>query len=191
MPKDNIERAIKKGTGELAGENLAEVRYEGYGPAGVAVIVDTLTDNRNRTVGEVRRLFTKYGGNLGAAGCVAYLFERKGMLLFDAGTVDGDKLMEVAIEANALDVSEEGDCLEVQTAPEDFDAVRERLSGSGFEAQSAEIAMLPQTTVKLAGKEAQSMLKLFEGLDDHEDVKEVYANFDISDAELMEAAQAS
>ena len=187
MPKDNIDRAIKRGTGEIEGESYEEIRYEGYGPGGVAVIVDTLTDNRNRTVGEVRHLFSKYGGNLGASGCVAYLFDKKGLLVFDAEQVDTDALMEAAIEANAMDVVEDGDTVEVQATPEDFDAVRAALAEAGFEPQSAEIAMVPQNTVKLDGREAESMLKLFEGLDEHDDVREVYANFDISE-EIMKAA---
>ncbi len=191
MPKENIERAIKKGTGELEGESYAEVRYEGYGPGGVAVIVDTLTDNRNRTVSEVRHLFSKFGGNLGASGCVAYLFEKKGVLVYPWEGIDSDVLMEVAIEANALDVFEEGSSIQVQTTPDGFESVKAVLEAKGFAADSAEISMVPQNTVKLTGKDAQTMLRLFEALDDHEDVKQVYANFDISDEELMAAAGAS
>ena len=191
MPKENIERAIKKGTGELEGESYAEVRYEGYGPGGVAVIVDTLTDNRNRTVSEVRHLFGKFGGNLGASGCVAYLFEKKGILVYPWVGIDPDALMEVAIEANALDVFEEGSSIQVQTTPDGFESVKAVLEAKGFTADHAEISMVPQNTVKLTGKNAQTMLRLFEALDDHEDVKQVYANFDISDEELMAAAGAS
>jgi len=190
MPKDNIERAIKKGTGELEGVSYDEVRYEGYGPNGVAVIVDTLTDNRNRTVSEVRHVFGKYGGNLGASGCVSYLFDRKGLLLFDREGIDADALMEAAIEADALDVSEDEDILEVQTLPEVFEVVQQQLENQGFEAQSAEISLVPQTMVALSGKSAQTMLKLFEALDDHEDVQHVYANFDIDEKDLMEAVAA-
>ena len=190
MPKDNIERAIKKGTGELEGEQYVEVRYEGYGPGGTAVLVETVTDNKNRTVSEVRRLFSKYGGNLGASGCVAYLFEKKGMLLFDAEAVDGDRLMETAIEANAFDVVDEGSTIEVQTTPETFDEVRSGLAEAGFEPLSSEVTMVPQTTVRLAGGDASSMLRLLEGLDEHDDVKHVYANFDISEEEMVQAAQA-
>ena len=189
MPKDNIERAIKKGTGELEGEQYVEVRYEGYGPGGTAVLVETVTDNKNRTVSEVRRLFSKYGGNLGASGCVAYLFEKKGMLLFDAEAVDGDRLMETAIEANAFDVVDEGSTIEVQTTPETFDEVKSGLAEAGFEPLSSEVTMVPQTTVRLAGGDASSLLRLLEGLDEHDDVKHVYANFDISEEEMVQAAQ--
>ncbi len=190
MPKDNIERAIKKGTGELEGENYEEVRYEGYGPSGVAVIVDTLTDNRNRTVSEVRHLFSKFSGNLGASGCVAYLFDKMGVLVYTLDGVEPDALMEAAIEANALDVVEDGSTAQVQTAPEAFESVKAALERAGFVADSGEISMVPQTTVKLLGKDAQTMLKLFEALDDHEDVKQIFANFDIPDEELMKAAGA-
>jgi YebC/PmpR family DNA-binding regulatory protein len=186
MPKDTIERAIKRGSGELGGENYEEVRYEGYGPAGVAVIVEALTDNRNRTVGEVRHAFGKYGGNLGATGCVSFLFDRKGILAFEpAAAADRERLVEAAIEADALDVVEDADAVEVQTAPEQFEAVKAALEARGFVPSSAEISMIPQTTVKLSGKEAESMLKLMEVLDEHDDVKQVFANFDIAEDELL------
>ena len=188
MPKENVERAIRRGTGDLEGESYEEIRYEGYGPGGVAVIVETLTDNRNRTVSEVRHLFTKYGGNLGSSGCVAYLFEKKGVLVFDASTADHEPLIEAAIEADALDVLEEGDSVEVHTTPENFEAVRGTLGERSFAPDTAEIAMVPQTTVELEGREAESMLKLMEGLDELDDVKEVFANFDISDEAMMRAA---
>jgi YebC/PmpR family DNA-binding regulatory protein len=189
MPKDNIERAIKKGAGELEGEQYEEVLYEGYGPGGVAVMVDTVTDNRNRTVSEIRHLFTKFGGNLGASGCVSYLFEKKGVLMFESEALDADRLFEVAIDANALDVSEDGNFLEVDTEPEEFEAVKRSLSGAGFDPQSSEVTMVPQTKIQLSGREAQSMLRLFEALDDHDDVRQVYANFDISEEEMVQAAQ--
>ena len=188
MPKSNIDRAIKRGTGELEGESYDEIRYEGYGPAGVAVIVDALTDNRNRTVGEVRHLFSKYGGNLGSSGCVAYLFDRKGMLVFDAESVDADSLLEAAIEANAADVVEEGDTIEVQTAPEDLETVKRALEAASLVPATAEIAMVPQTTVEVFGKQAESLLRLMEELDCHDDVKQVFSNFDIPDETLMEVA---
>jgi YebC/PmpR family DNA-binding regulatory protein len=191
MPKDNIERAIKKGTGELEGESYEEVRYEGYGPAGVAVMVDTVTDNRNRTVGEIRHLFSKFGGNLGASGCVAYLFDKKGALIYDRDGCDSESLLEAAIEADALDVIEDPDTIEVRTTPESLHAVKSELEAQGFAASSAEISMIPQTTVKLVGKDAQTMLRLFEGLDEHDDVKQVYANFDIPEDEMLRAAQGS
>jgi YebC/PmpR family DNA-binding regulatory protein len=189
MPKDNIERAVKKGTGELEGESYDEVRYEGYGPGGVAVMVDTVTDNRNRTVGEIRHLFSKFGGNLGASGCVAYLFDKKGTLIYDRDGCESEPLLEAAIEADALDVIEDPDTIEVRTAPETLHAVKSELEARGFTAASAEISMIPQTTVKLTGKEAQSMLRLFEGLDEHDDVKQVFANFDIPDDEMLRAAE--
>ena len=187
MPKDNIERATKRGTGEIEGQSFEEIRYEGYGPSGVAIIVDTVTDNRNRTVGEIRHLFGKYGGNLGASGCVAYLFGKKGVLVFDAGEVDTDALMEAAIDANAADVVEAGETVEVLTSAESFAEVKRALEMASFTPVSAEIAMLPQTTVKLEGRHAESTLKLMELLDEHDDVKSVSANFDIAD-DLIEAA---
>ncbi len=191
MPKDNMERAIKKGTGELEGDRIEEIRYEGYGPGGVAVIVDTLSDNRNRTFGELRHIFGRFKGNIGTNGCVAYMFERRGVLEFDRASVDADKLTEAAIEANALDIVEDDDALRVQTAPEDFDAVKTALEGQGFTAASAKLQMVPGTSVTIAGENAELMLKLYEELDAHEDVAEVYANFDVSDEELLAAAGGS
>ena len=191
MPKDNVERAIKKGTGELEGEPFEEIRYEGYGPGGVAVIVDALTDNRNRTVGEVRRIFSKHAGNLGSSGCVAYLFDRAGVLEFDTEGLVVETLMEAAIDANAEDVVEDEDAVRVQTSPEDFATVKEALESAGFRPAGAEIQMLPQTTVTVTGKDVQVVLGLFEALDDHEDVRGVYGNFDISEEELREAAETS
>jgi YebC/PmpR family DNA-binding regulatory protein len=190
MPKDNIERAIKKGTGELESEQYSEVMYEGYGPGGAAVMVQTVTDNRNRTVSGIRHLFSKYGGNLGASGCVAYLFEKKGVLQYDTEGIEVEVLIDSAIEADALDVGEAGDTVEVHTDPESFEAVRDALRAKGFEPASAEVTMVPQTTVRLAGRDAQTILKLFESLDEHDDVKQVYANFDISEEEMVEAVQA-
>jgi len=188
MPRDNIERAIKKGTGELGGENYEEIRYEGYGPGGVAVIVEATTDNRNRTGGEVRHIFSRFNGNLGATGCVAFMFERLGVLEFDRGSVDADKLMEAAIEANAKDIVEETDTLTVQTAPEDFAPVKDALEAKSFTPASAKLAMVPSSTVKLAGKNAEQMLKLYEALDEHEDVSEVFSNFEISEEDMLAAS---
>jgi YebC/PmpR family DNA-binding regulatory protein len=185
MPRDNIERAIKKGTGELGGENYEEIRYEGYGPGGAAVIVDATTDNRNRTGGEVRHIFSRFNGNLGATGCVAFMFERLGVLEFDRAGVDGDALMEAAIEANAKDVIEDSETLTVQTAPGELASVKEALEAKSFSAASAKLAMVPSSTVKLSGKDAEQMLKLYEALDEHEDVSEVFSNFEISDEELQ------
>jgi YebC/PmpR family DNA-binding regulatory protein len=190
MPNVNIERAIKKGTGELGGESYEEARYEGYGPGGVAVMVDTVSDNKNRTVGEVRHLFSKFGGNLGANGCVAYLFDQRGVMLFETDRVDADALMEAAIEAGAEDLLEEGGTLEIRTSPEAFEGVKAALEGLGFAAVRAEVSMLPQMTTSIAGKHALSMLRLFEALDDHDDVKQVYANFDISEEEMRQVMDA-
>jgi len=189
MPKDNIERAIKRGAGEIEGESYEEIRYEGYGPGGVAVIVETLTDNRNRTVGEVRNLFSKHGGNLGENGCVSYLFDKRGLLVFDrTDGLDGDALVEAAIEANAQDVVELPEAVEIHTDPEDFEPVRQALLGASFEAATAEIAMLPQTTVSVQGREAETLMKLMEALDDNDDIQQVYANFDISEEEMESLA---
>ena len=189
MPKDNVERAIKKGTGELGGDNFEEVRYEGYGPGGAAVIVDATTDNRNRTGGEIRHIFSRFAGNLGATGSVAFMFERLGVLEFDRAAIDSDALMEAAIEANAKDVVEDPDTITVQTAPNDFASVKEALEAKSFTATSAKLGMVPSSTVKLAGKDAEQMLKLFEALDDHEDVAEVFANFEVSDEDMEAAAR--
>jgi YebC/PmpR family DNA-binding regulatory protein len=188
MPKDNIERAIKKGTGELGGDNFEEVRYEGYGPGGAAVIVDATTDNRHRTGAEIRNVFARHAGNLGATGCVAFMFERLGVLEFDRSAVDADALMEAAIESNAKDVVEDGDTLTVQTTPADFAAVKEALEAKSFAAASAKLAMVPSSTVKLAGSHAEQMLKLYEELDELEDVVEVFANFEVSDEDMLAAA---
>jgi YebC/PmpR family DNA-binding regulatory protein len=185
MPRDNIERAIKKGTGELGGENYEEVRYEGYGPGGAAVIVDATTDNRHRTGAEVRNIFSRFAGNLGATGCVAFMFERLGVLEFDRAGVDADLLMEAAIEANAKDIVEDSETLTVQTAVEDFAAVKEALEAKLFTAASAKLAMVPSSTVKLSGKNAEQMLKLYEALDELEDVSEVFSNFEMSDEDMQ------
>ncbi len=190
MPKDNIERAIKKGTGSGESEAYEEAVYEGYGPGGAAVLIETLTDNRNRTVGEVRHVLTKHGGNLGASGCVSYLFEKKGQIHFDCGGLDGDALMEAALDAGAEDVVETRDSLEVVTTPGDFESVRAALSSASFEPSDARITLEPTTTVRLEGKEAESMLELTDALDDLDDVQNVSANFDISDAEMARIAAA-
>jgi len=183
MPRDNVERAIKKGVGDLDGVSYEEGIFEGYGPGGVAVIVEFMTDNRTRTVADVRHIFTKYGGNLGVSGSVAFLFERKGLISFPPAT-DFDRLFEVALEAGAEDVKDEGDALEVLTDPGDFMDVREALAAAGLHFETAEITMLPQTQVQLTGKPAESMLKLMDKLEDNDDVQNVYANFDISDDDL-------
>ena len=184
MPKDNIERAIKKGTGELEGVNYEEIVYEGYGPGGVAVLVESMTDNRNRTVSEVRSIFTKCNGNMGESGCVSWMFDKKGLIIFSK-SVDFDKLFETALEAGAEDVADEEEQYEVLTDQSMFIEVRDALSRAGFVFESAEVTMIPQTMVKLDGKNAENMLKLMERLEDNDDVQNVYANFDIS-AEEME-----
>jgi YebC/PmpR family DNA-binding regulatory protein len=190
MPKDNIDRAIKKGTGEDSdAARYEEVVYEGYGPGGVAILLETLTDNRNRTVGEVRHVLSKHGGNLGESGCVSFLFEKKGSIQFDRESVsDDDALLEAALEAGAEDVEEGETSIEVLTSPSEFEAVREALVKTGFEPAAAEIALVPSTTVELAGDAAAGMLKLAEDLEDLDDVQNFYANFDISEDELARLA---
>ncbi len=186
MPKDNIERAIKRGAGETDGMDYFEIRYEGYGPGGTAVMVDCLTDNRNRTVAEVRHAFTKFGGNLGADGSVNYLFNKVGQLLFPAG-VNEDTVMEAAIESGAEDVIVEDDgSIEVLTEPDDFEQVRDGLVDAGLEAETAQITMRASTNASLEAKEAGSMIKLLEMLEDLDDVQEVYSNADISEDVLAQ-----
>ena len=188
MPKDNIERAIKKGTGVGETEAYEEVVYEGYGPGGAALYVETLTDNKNRTVGELRHALTKFGGNLGASGCVSYLFEKKGQLVFDRAGLDSDALLEAALESGADDVVEAEDSVEVVTAPASFEAVRQALAAAGFAPGSAGIVMSPASTVGIAGEAAESMLRLVDALEDLDDVQNVYANYDISDEEMARFA---
>ncbi|MBE9541594.1 MAG: YebC/PmpR family DNA-binding transcriptional regulator [Deltaproteobacteria bacterium] len=185
MPKDNIERAIKKGTGELEGVHYEESVLEGYGPNGVAILVDIMTDNKNRTMAELRHAFTKYNGNIGSTGCVAWMFDKKGLISFDKEKVDEDKLMEVALDAGADDINDEGSTLEIITDPNDFEAVKEALDKNGLQYVFAKISMIPQNTVKLNKKEAEQVLKLMETLEDSDDVQNVYANFDIPD-DIME-----
>ncbi len=183
MPKDNIERAIKKGTGGMEGVVYEEIMYEGYGPGGVAVLVEVMTDNRNRTVAEVRSIFTKANGNMGETGCVAWMFDKKGLISYDK-SVDFDALFEAALEVGAEDVVEDDDQIEVTTEPSAFIEVREALEAKGFKHQNAEITMVPQTQIVLEGKQAESMLKMMDKLEDCDDVQNVYANFDISDDEM-------
>jgi len=190
MPKDNVERAIRRGTGEGDEAEYEEIRYEGYGPGGVAVIVDTLTDNRTRTVAEVRHAFSKYGGNMGNTGSVAFMFEKKGMLVFERSGLDSDALIEAAMEADALDIVEDVETIEVHTAPERFFEIKTALEKRGFKPETAETQMIPQSTVSISGREAESMLKLMEVLDEHDDVQHVFANFDISEEAMAEAAKA-
>lgn len=187
MPKDNIDRAIKKGTGDLEGETYEEITYEGYGPGGVAVLVECMTDNKNRTVGEVRFFFSKAGGNLGESGCVSWMFDRKGSLLIDKEKIDEEKLMDLALEAGAEDVVEEDNLFQVLTEPDDFPAVREALEESGLSFIEASISMIPKNVVDVEdAKTAKGLLNLLEKLEDNEDVQKVHANFDIPD-EIMES----
>ena len=186
MPKDNIERAVKRGAGEMDGDDFFEIRYEGYGPGGTAVMVDCLTDNRNRTVADVRHAFTKFGGNLGADGSVNYLFNQVGQLLFAAGS-DENTLMEAAIEAGAEDVVVEDDgSIEVLTAPNEFEHVRDGMVAAGIESESAQITMRASTSAELGVKEAGSMIKMHDVLEDLDDVQEVYSNADISEDVLAQ-----
>jgi len=186
MPKDNIERAIKKGTGELEGTSYEESSYEGYGPGGVAVLVDCLTDNKNRTVADVKYAFERHGGNLGEPGCVAWMFDKKGLIVIEKNQVDEEKLLDLALEAGAEDVNDEEGEFEVITDPADFEAVKEVIEAANIPYTLAEISMIPKNTVKLEGKKAQQMLNLMQALEDNDDISNVYANFDIPD-EVMEA----
>ncbi|AJF07154.1 YebC/PmpR family DNA-binding transcriptional regulator [Geoalkalibacter subterraneus] len=183
MPKDNIDRAIKKGTGDLDGVTYEEGFFEGYGPGGVAVMVEFMTDNRTRTVADVRHIFSKHGGNLGVNGSVSFLFERKGLISFSTDN-DFEAIFEAALEAGAEDVKDEGDSYEVLTAPENYMEVRDVLGENGLKWENAEVTMIPQTMVQLDGKQAEQMLKLMDKLEDNDDVQNVYANFDISDEEI-------
>ena len=184
MPKDNIERAIKKGTGELEGTHYEESVCEGYGPNGVAILVELMTDNKNRTMAEVRHAFTKYNGNIGTANCVAWMFDKKGLISFEKDTVDEEQLMEIALDSGAEDINDEGTTLEVVTDSKDFETVKEALDKNNLKYIFAKIAMIPQNTVKLYAKEAEQALKLMEALEDSDDVQDVYANFDIPDENM-------
>ncbi len=189
MPADNIERAIKKGTGGLEGVHYEEITYEGYGPGGVAVLVEVVTDNKNRVVGEIRKGFSRHGGNLGESGCVAFLFEKKGYVQIEASKVDEDRLLTVALDAGAEDMQREESIFALTTLPKDFEKVRDQIVKSGIQPLSAEITMHPKSTVRLEGKHAEQMLRLMEELEEHDDVQHVYANFDIPE-EIMAAMTA-
>lgn len=185
VPKDNIQRAIQKGVGALEGSNYEELVYEGYGPAGVAVIVEVMTDNRNRTAADVRHLFSKYGGNLGETGCVSWIFNKKGLFVIDEiKGLNEEEVMMLALEAGAEDFKAEEDEFEIVTAAEDFSQVEEALLSNNIKTSVAEITMIPSTTVALVGDDATKMMKLMDALEDHDDVQEVYANFDIPE-EMM------
>jgi YebC/PmpR family DNA-binding regulatory protein len=184
MPKENIERAVKKGTGELPGVSYEEATFEGYGPGGVAVLVEILSDNRKRTVADIRHIFSKNAGSLGEAGCVSWMFDKKGLIVFEKNKVDEEKLMDLALEAGAQDVRETEKEYEVIAEPAEFEQVKKKLEEAKLAPTYAEIGMVPQSTVRLSGKEAQQMLRLMESLEDSEDIQHVYANFDIPDEEL-------
>lgn len=185
MPNDNITRAIKKGTGELEGAAAYEdVIYEGYGPGGTALMVEVLTDNKNRTVSDIRHIFTRSNGNLGESGSVAWMFKKKGVVAIPASSVTEDELMETGLEAGAEDVINDGDIFMLYTDPASLESVRTALESKNVKIESAEISMIPNTTVKLSGKDAESMLKLIENLEDNDDVQKVHSNFDIDDEEM-------
>ena len=189
MPKDNIDRAIKKGAGLLEGaEAYEEYTYEGYGPAGVAILIEVLTDNKKRTTAEVRHILTKYNGNLGEAGCVNWLFEKKGYISIDKKGADEDKIMELALEAGAEDVTSSDEEIEVISAAANFENVKKTFESKNVKYNVAEVSLIPQTSVKLEGKNAETMLKLMEMLEDSDDVQKVYANFDISFEEMERLA---
>lgn len=183
MPNDTIDRAIKRGTGELEGVSYEEITYEGYGIGGVAMLVETMTDNRNRTVAELRHLFSKNGGNLGESGSVAWMFDKKGLIIVDKEARGEDELFEIAIEAGADDMQDEGGVYEIYTAPDNFHAVLDAVKAAGVEPQAAEISMIPQNYIALTGDDAKRMLKLYDAIDDNDDVQKVYANFDIDESE--------
>jgi YebC/PmpR family DNA-binding regulatory protein len=184
MPAENIQRAIRRGTGEEPGVTYEEITYEGYGPGGAAVIIEVMTDNRNRTVGELRHMLTKHGGNLGESNSVAWMFEKKGYIVVEKSKAKEDTLMDAVLDAGADDMRDDDENWEIISAPNVFEAVREAVKKLGVEPASAEVAMLPQNYVKLEGKPAQQMVRLMEALDDHDDVQHVWSNFDIEEKEI-------
>jgi YebC/PmpR family DNA-binding regulatory protein len=186
MPKDNIARAIKKGTGELAGTSYEEYNYEAYGPGGVALMMNCLTDNRNRTIADIKHIFERHGGNLGEPGCVSWMFEQRGLVVFEKKSVEEEKLLDLALEAGAEDIKESETQFEVLTDPADFESIKKVFDDEGLSYSLAEISMIPQNTVKLEGRDAERVLSLLEALEENDDVSQVYANFDIPD-EVMEA----
>lgn len=187
IPRDTIERAVKKGAGELGSQNYENLRYEGYGPGGAAMVIEALTDNRTRTAADIRAAFAKYGGNLGASGCVGFMFDARGQIVVAPGGVDGDKLMEVAIESGAQDVAEpagEDAPWVIATDPVDFVKVKAALEQAGFTLEDATLTQIPNLTAKVTGDDARSLLKLIDALEDNDDVQKVYSNYDIPDEEL-------
>ena len=186
MPQSNIERAVKKGTGELPGVIYEEKIYEGYGPGGIAIMIDTLTDNTNRTTSEVRHLLTKYNGNLGETGCVSWMFDKKGLIVVNKDDIEEDKLMELILDAGAEDMSMEEDVYEIITSPEDFLQVKEGITAKGISPASSEVTMIPKNTVKVEGNNIKGILSLMEDLEEIDDVQKVYSNFDIDESEIEE-----
>ena len=184
MPSDNIKRAIMKGTGQLEGTTYEELSYEGYGAGGVAILVETLTDNKNRTVSEVRHIFSKNGGNMGESGCVAWMFSRKGYIVVEKAKASEDELLDLILEAGAEDLREDGSNFEIFTEPDDFEAVVNALQENNIEMAASNLGYIPQNYVKLEGKQAQQLMRLMEELEDHDDVQNVWANFDIDDEEI-------
>ncbi|HDP69547.1 MAG TPA: YebC/PmpR family DNA-binding transcriptional regulator [Actinobacteria bacterium] len=192
MPAANIERAIKKGTGELGGESYEKIIYEGYGPAGVAIMMDIMTDNRNRVASDIRNIFSKHNGNLGTTGCVAWMFDKKGVILVDKNdAVDEDSLFSIVLDAGAEDMKSEDNYFEIITDPTDLKAVRDALEKASINFSSASITMLPKDIVKLKKEDAKKVLRLIDALEDHDDIQEVYSNFDISDEVMNEIAKES
>ena len=187
VPNDTIDKAILRGTGELDGVDYEEILYEGYGPGGVAIIIDVLTDNRNRAIADVRHILSRHGGSMGAPGCVSWLFDKRGWMIIEKGSIDEDELFMIALDSGADDLTVQDEHLEIITSPGNFEAVREAVEESGAIILEAELTMLPQSTVKSEGKEAERMLRLMEALEDSDDVQKVYANFDIPD-DILEAA---
>jgi YebC/PmpR family DNA-binding regulatory protein len=187
MPNDTIDRAIRRGTGEEAGVSYEEITYEGYGPGGAALLIEAMTDNRNRTVAEIRHIFSKNGGNLGESGSVGWMFEKKGYLVVDKAAKPEDQLFDIAIEAGAEDIRDDEDNWEIITIPENFEAVSNAIKSAGITPQVAEVEMVPQNYVKLEGAPANQMVKLMEALEDHDDVQKVSANFDMSEADMAAA----
>jgi YebC/PmpR family DNA-binding regulatory protein len=190
MPNDNIDRAIKKGTGEVGGGQLEQITYEGYGPGGVALILDVFTDNRNRTVSELRFILSKHGGNLGESGCVAWMFKKRGVIMVEKGAADEDRLLELALEAGADDVVADADGFQVLVTPDRFSAVRDALEKAQIPIASAEVTMNPENLVKVTGHQAEQVLQLIEDLEDHDDVQSVSANFDIDEKVMAQFAAA-
>lgn len=187
VPNDTIDKAILRGTGELDGVEYEEIVYEGYGPGGVAIMIDVLTDNKNRAIADVRHILSKHGGNMGEPGSVSWLFDKRGWMIIEKGSIDEDELFMIALDSGAEDMTVQDENLEIITSPENFENVRKAVEESGATIIEAELTMLPQSTVKAEGKEAERMLRLMEALEDSDDVQKVYANFDIAD-DILEAA---